>query len=235
MTPDTKECPYCGETIKAIAKKCRFCGEFWDETTINTGGGAAVGQNVSAGGDFIGRDKITVGKSLRDEQYEIALHWDGKTRLRGFDLAGRDLSQLNLSQADLKGAILTQAIAWGINLARADLWEANLQGANLQGASLWATVLVGANLQGANLWRANLQGAILWGANLRDANLQDADLWVVGFGGADLQGANLQGANNLRDASLGGAKYNGKTVWPEGFIPPTEAVNVDISKVAHTE
>ena len=28
---ERKNCPYCGESISAIAKKCRFCGEYFDE------------------------------------------------------------------------------------------------------------------------------------------------------------------------------------------------------------
>lgn len=30
LSPDDKECPFCGEVIKAKAVKCRFCGEFLD-------------------------------------------------------------------------------------------------------------------------------------------------------------------------------------------------------------
>lgn len=30
----TKKCPYCGEEILAIAKKCKHCSEWLDETEI---------------------------------------------------------------------------------------------------------------------------------------------------------------------------------------------------------
>ena len=31
MSEDTKQCPFCGEEINVVAKKCKHCGEFLDE------------------------------------------------------------------------------------------------------------------------------------------------------------------------------------------------------------
>ena len=167
--------------------------------------------------------------SLHDEQYQIALQWDGKRRLRGFDLSGRNLACLNLSGADLAGANLH-----GADLHKSDLSGADLSGAELQHANLWRTNLTDAQLLArpnlfhtelneANLYRANMFAANLHGALLRRADLRKAtviaDLSRADLSGADLRGTNLKGATQLIWATLTGVRYDGKTKWPEGFDP----------------
>jgi len=132
--------------------------------------------------------------------------WLAEGMLRGEYLWGVRLKAADLRSADLEGA----------NLGKADLAETNLAGASLGAANLW-----GADLTGANLVRARLKEAYLKKVDLGGANLEDADL-----GGADLTGANLKDAN-LAGANLDGSKYDADTVWPEGFTPPPEAINID--------
>jgi hypothetical protein len=46
---ETKACPYCGETILAVARKCKHCGEFLDDSKKKPGR-----VFFKASGDFIG-------------------------------------------------------------------------------------------------------------------------------------------------------------------------------------
>jgi len=160
----------------------------------------------------------------------------------GLDLAGADLSHLDLRKMDLHGIVLSrwdeESETWIVaNLQSASLEDAKLKGAdlrgtNLQGAYLQRADLWGAKLQGARLWDADLQGAILWGANLQRAslyraklqgaslevaNLQRAILYDAKLQRASLEEAKLQEANlgvaNLQEANLGSANLQGAILY----------------------
>jgi len=66
------------------------------------------------------------------------------------DLAGADLSEVDLSNANLSGA----------NLSGADLSNTNLSGADLRWANLTEANLAGADLNGTTGIRANLKGIL---------------------------------------------------------------------------
>jgi uncharacterized protein YjbI with pentapeptide repeats len=157
-------------------------------------------------------EETALGDSRKVPQYEVVLHWDGVSSLRGFDLAECDLSALELENADLSGA----------NLRGADLSSANLSNANLRGADLREAKLSKAEMVGSDLSRADLRGADLCGADLGKANLSEAELHGANLSWAGLSGANLHEAKlsradlsvtnlsraNLNMANLSGANLN---------------------------
>ena len=149
------------------------------------------------------RTKRTEELELRREEAEEALElWrEGREDKRALQLVAS-------FQQDIKGI---------------DLSGRDLSGLYLRGCSLLRANLKGANLNGANLGGAYLGWAYLREATLEGADLGDADLGGAELDGADLSGANLCGANltkvNLTGAKLSEARYDFRTVWPEGFEP----------------
>ncbi len=137
-------------------------------------------------------------------QYHLAQNWarSGRTEnLSEFDLAGRNLRNVDLKDARLVRANLSRADLTAARMTRADLSESDLSRAQLSRADL-----ARANLNQADLTFANLSYAKLEGASLRHALLTRANLTGANLSGADLSGAQLNRANltraNLRDAHL---------------------------------
>ncbi len=126
--------------------------------------------------------------------------------------AGRACIEADPSEAadcDLAGANLT-----GIDLSTVDLRNADLSGANLGGADLSATDLRGANLAGANL-----SGADLSKAKLRDAEGAGINLSGANLDKADLRGIDLTGAAGI-PSSWDKAKFE-NTTCPNGVEQDT--------------
>jgi uncharacterized protein YjbI with pentapeptide repeats len=136
------------------------------------------------------------------------------------------LSNAELSNADLRGKDLRRANLRGGKLINAELQGANLSGANLSEADLLLAELSGADLRHANLLGANLAGAILPQANLSGADLRGAILDHAELSGADLQDADLS-YTDLHLAILENIRYNSRTKFPQGFVPPPSAIYVE--------
>jgi hypothetical protein len=141
----------------------------------------------------------------------IERRWHRDGSLCGVVFERADLRSLTMARAKLDGASFMYAQLRDAELMFADLRDSrmgssDLRNANLSFSDLENAVLGLADLENASLGRCSLRSAHLEGANLRDAFLEHADL----------EGTHLEQAI-----------YNAKTRWPEGYVPPSEAINWD--------
>ncbi|XP_024083595.1 BTB/POZ domain-containing protein KCTD9 isoform X2 [Cimex lectularius] len=146
----------------------------------------------------------------------IKTSFNTELRFQGVNLAGSDLSRLDLRFINFKFACLHGCRMVGANLSyccleRADLSHAVLEGAQLLGVKMLCANLEGANLRACNFedptgTRANMEGVNLKGANLESSNMAGVNLRV-----ANLKGANLQNCD-LRAAVLAGADLQDKVI-----------------------
>jgi len=194
----------------------------WRCCRINLAGADLAGANLP--GTFLGTANLSL-TSLRNANLRGA-NLDDATLERAdlfeADIAGGDLSYADLTNAVLDGAQLggaklrnaelSRALLRTTNLAQCDLRSATAEEADLSAADLTAANLTATVLSGANLAAANLSGTIL-----RDATLQEANL-----SGSNLCGATLDGVD-LSTTNLGRVVYSSSTIWPRGFIPPTNS------------
>jgi len=93
--------------------------------------------------------------------------------LRGADLSGQDVTNIDFSFANLRDAILSEIEAEFVMFVDSDFTRATLDSANLSFAyfnfaTLTEASLVNANLQGAELSEAEMRFTNLDGANLDD-------------------------------------------------------------------
>jgi hypothetical protein len=141
------------------------------------------------------------------------------------DLTSADLSWSNISNANLSGVNFSHANLRGANFSNAILYQAIMFRADLHNANLAKSCLIKAKLIGVSLLSANLSGAVLTDADLTGADLAGADLTKANLTGACLESAILSGAEITR-ANFSGVRYDRRTVWPEGFVVPKDAILV---------
>lgn len=111
------------------------------------------------------------------------------------------------------------------NLSRANLSGAYLAGADLHEADLRSATLAGALLENTRLSFAHLGDADLGGgtsSSWRGIQIRaKTDLRAAALDNVSLRGLDLRCAD-LADARLTGVFHDDRTIWPEGFTPPTQ-------------
>ncbi len=143
--------------------------------------------------------------------------------LRGADLSGLSLVQIDFTGANMRSANLQDADLTQATLSQADLTGANLSGATMTQVTARGTTFTDADLSYAKMGQAEAPGAHFQGANLSHADLDQADLLR-----ADLTGTTLTGTSFVQ-AELGQATFTGAKglrPWSMYLLLATAAVFV---------
>jgi len=150
--------------------------------------------------------------------------------LRGCNMAGLTLSDMDLSHTVMTGADLSEADLSNTNLSGSDLSNTNLaltnfQNGNLEDVNLVNSQIKHANFRGATLIASDFRGAQIadsdfteivgdgsdWrGADIHDSNFVHASLLVTEFGGADIINNDFSGSN-VQTSDFEGANVDGNT------------------------
>ncbi len=138
--------------------------------------------------------------------------------LRSGDLAGQQLTEVDLSDRYLRRRSFASARLSDSDFSRADLSETTFDDARLTHAKLVDANLFDASLKSASCYQADFTNAILTNADLRWANLKQATLRRATLMDADLENADIRGADlteaDLRGINLRGARYSDTTRFP---------------------
>jgi hypothetical protein len=139
--------------------------------------------------------------NMRRAQKRLRIHLN----MRASNLAGRDISTINLRHANLTGSNLRGSILRGVDLSWTNLEDSDFSGAILEGANLSYADMTRANFFGANLTRANLFGANIASTNFRRAILKESNFGKVrnldwqNLAGAIITGSTLKLPKSLRN------------------------------------
>ncbi|MFC8043353.1 pentapeptide repeat-containing protein [Nocardia sp. NPDC057353] len=149
---------------------------------------------------------------------------DGEARTRGeeihsVDVAGACLAgvlmvDVTLTNTDFRGSDLSGLVVNSSTIIDTDFDSADLRGAVLTDTDLRRTGFRAADLSGATFERCDLDEV-----GFQDADLRGASFRSTSLEGADVSGADLTGVD-LRGVAVAGVRYDGRTVWPSGFLPP---------------
>jgi len=194
-----------------------------------------MGSMANAGHIDLVRDRVDRWNDWRRKNTRILPDLAGadlsELNLAGANLAKADLSGAHLSGANLSGAVLSRAKFFRADLSQADLSRATMFKANLSQADLSGANLNAADLSGAILVRANLSGASLNGACLKGANFGQASLFRTKLGQAVLRQASFFKSDlteaDLSETDLEGASFQ-EAVLEQTSLRGANAANANL-------